>query len=374
MKIGYDAKRAYHNTTGLGNYSRTLINALAKLYPGHEYYLFNPKPSTKYHFNKPNIHEVLPSSLLAKLLPSLWRSKLVVADMVKEGIDIFHGLSHEIPVGLKKTTIKSVVTIHDLIPERFPEQYSKIDVRIYHKKFLYACNNADKIIAISHQTKNDILTYYDIPEDKIAVCYQSCDPSFSIKVDKDNKNIIAEKYKLPSSFYLYVGSLIKRKNLLAVCKAVKLLNNHVPLVVIGDGKEYKAAVKAFIRASGIERKIIFLSEQSPKPVFADLPAIYQLATAMIYPSFFEGFGLPVMEALSSGLPVITSNVSCLPEAGGDAAIYVDPNEPQQIADAMALIIREPAVSESMIQKGYVYAQQFHTDICAARVMDVYSAL
>lgn len=374
MKIGFDAKRAYHNSTGLGNYSRTLIKSLASLYPQHDYYLFNPKVSKKYHFNKPNIHEILPLTLLSKMLPSLWRSKLLSTDLVNSGIDIYHGLSHEIPFGLKKKRIKSVVTIHDLIPERFPEQYKKMDVRIYHKKFLHACRNADKIIAISLQTKKDIIEYYNIPEEKIVVCYQSCDQSFSIRADEKTKKEIAEKYNLPPIFYLYVGSIIERKNLLAICKAVKLLKNNVPLVIIGDGKNYKDEIIAFIGSSEIRQNFIFLSERLPKPIFTDLPVIYQLATAMIYPSFFEGFGLPVMESLCSGLPVITSNVSCLPEAGGDAAIYVNPNSPEQIADAMALILQDPQTADAMKEKGFKYAQQFSLDICTAKVMDVYLSL
>src|SRR5690606_14569197 len=135
MKIAFDAKRAYHNATGLGNYSRTLISDLVAFQPDHDYYLVNPKPSYRYAFEGDRLHELLPQGFLAKKLSSLWRSKWVVDELVALQIDLYHGLSHEIPIGIETSGIKSVVTIHDLIFERFPQQYNPLDVRIYHRKF-----------------------------------------------------------------------------------------------------------------------------------------------------------------------------------------------------------------------------------------------
>lgn len=372
MKIGFDAKRAFHNTTGLGNYSRTLINSLTSLYPQHDYFLFNTKPSSLYQ-NK-HAREIVPQSTLSKLLPSIWRSKWILNDLEKLNIDLYHGLSHEIPLDIHKTNVKSIVTIHDLIPERYPQQYKKIDVQIYHKKFLYACKYADKVIAISEQTRRDIIDFYKTPEEKITVCYQSCHPSFAEEVDEATKQLVASKYSLPSSYYLSVGSIIERKNLLSVCKAMSLSNNNIPLVIIGDGGAYKVVVKEFITANKLTNRVIFLSDALPKPAFEDLPAIYQSATAMIYPSTFEGFGLPVLEALFSRLPVITSNVSCLPEAGGDAALYVDPLSPEQIAEAMNKIAYDIPLVASMKEKGWLHAQKFTAEKCAASVMKVYQSI
>ena len=131
MNIGYDAKRAYHNSTGLGYYSRTLIQLLAKQYPEHQYYLFNPKISAKFSLKGENLHEILPHGFLHTLFRSAWRSSWVKGDLKKNKIDLYHGPSHEIPMGIHTTGIKSVVTIHDLIHERFPQQYNPIDVKIY---------------------------------------------------------------------------------------------------------------------------------------------------------------------------------------------------------------------------------------------------
>ena len=373
MNIGFDAKRAFHNSTGLGNYSRTLINSLAQLYPEHDYILFNPKSSTTYHFQSEVLHEIGPTGL-SRLVPSIWRSNLILRDLSRLGIQIYHGLSHELPFNIHTTEIKSVVTIHDLIPERFPEQYSKIDSKIYHKKFFYSCKYADKIIAISEQTKRDIIEYYKIAPEKIIVCYQSCHPAFGHKVNNIEKEKVIAKYSLPPSFYLTVGSIIERKNLLSICKALTLMENNIPLVIIGEGKAYKEEVKKFINNHGLESRVIFLSEQIPAPSFEDMPAIYQLAIAMIYPSTYEGFGLPVLEALLSGLPVITSNVSCLPEAGGDAAFYVDPLSSIQIANAMTKVASDMGLVESMKQKGWIHAQKFTPEKCASDVMHVYQHL
>ncbi len=382
MNIGFDAKRAYHNGTGLGHYSRTLIRSLSEFFPQHKYYLFNPKPSELFHLNGKNVHEILPSGILSKTLSSIWRSKWVTNDLEKLGIDVYHGLSNEIPVDIQKTGIKSVVTIHDLIFERFPEQYAKIDVQIYKKKFRYACDHADKVIAISQQTKQDIQEFYKTPEEKIVVCYQSCNPAFGNEVSEETKRLIREKYGLPSEYFLYVGSIIERKNLLNVCKAVYLLRNDLklPLIVIGDGTRYKQQVKDFIKQHGLEKQVIFLSDNPLAKVSSsflraeDFPGIYQMATAMIYPSFFEGFGIPVLESLWSRLPVITSNVSCLPEAGGEGAYYVNPASSEEIAEGMKRIYFEKDLADTLKNIGWQHAQKFTQQKCAAAVMNVYENL
>ena len=382
MNIGFDAKRAYHNSTGLGHYSRTLIRSLAEYFPGHQYYLFNPKASTQFHLQGKNLHEILPQQFLHKLIPSAWRSSLVKNDIRELRIDVYHGLSNEIPLGMKETDAKTVVTIHDLIFERFPYQYSKIDVEIYKRKFKYACEQADRVIAISEQTKSDILEFYRIPEKKITVCYQSCNPSFANPVSDIIKMQVKQKYSLPDEYFLYVGSIIERKNLLNICKALFLsrTDHNIPLVVIGNGKKYKEQVKDFISQNGLESRVIFLSEnqlakQSSSFLRAeDFPAIYQSAIAMIYPSFFEGFGIPVLEAMWSRLPVITSNVSSLPEAGGDGAYYVNPESAEEIAEGMKKICSDKTFANLLKEKGWAHAQKFSQQKCAATVMDVYKDL
>ena len=376
MRIGFDAKRAFHNGTGLGHYSRTLLQSLSDFFPEHEYFLFNPKKRSPFAVKGDHLRKVNPAKLLHRAFPSAWRSSWVKKDLSRLGIDLYHGLSHEIPVGIRRTGVRSVVTIHDLIHERYPEQYNPVDVRIYRKKFRRACREADAVIAISRQTRDDIIQFYGTEPEKIKICYQSCHPAFAEKVSEAAKDAIRRKYGLPPAYYLYVGSIIERKNLLNICRAMLLVEKDkaLPLVVIGDGGAYKKKVKQFVDQHQLGERVVFLSEFTNDPGFrtaTDFPAIYQSATAMIYPSFFEGFGVPVLEALTAGVPVITSSVSCLPEAGGDAAYYVDPSRPDQIAEGMLKILNEPLRVQDMREKGYAHARQFSRNDCAARVMDVY---
>lgn len=381
MNIGFDAKRAFHNSTGLGNYSRTLIQGLATYYEHNKYFLFNPKPSNHYLLSFSNVHEVLPQGVVDKNFSSLWRSSFVKNDLKELGIQLYHGLSNEIPVGIKKTAVPAVVTIHDLIFERYPEQFKKIDVIIYRKKFKYACINANRIIAISNQTKQDIIDLYKIEKSKIDVCYQSCHPVFAEKIDDVVKERIRKKYGLPPNFFLYVGSIIERKNLLNICKALLQLKGklNVPLLVIGNGKKYKQLIKDFVADNNLEKQVIFLQEK----ISADdkqiqqtntIAAMYQMAVAFIYPSFFEGFGIPVLEGLWSKTPVITSNTSCLPEAGGSGAFYIDPYSIDAIAEAMEKVYHDTDLRNKMIEEGWQHAQNFSLEKCSAAVMNVYKKM
>lgn len=381
MKIGFEAKRAFTNGTGLGHYSRTLISSLAAYFPENDYFLFTPKQTALFDGIQQykNVQIIQPSTFPSTILKSAWRSSWVKKDLKKTGIDIYHGLSHEIPVGIQKTGIKSVVTIHDLIFERNPEQYNPIDVKIYRKKFKYACENADKVIAISQQTKDDIIQFYGTPESKIDICYQSCNPSFGVTVSDAEKQRVKAFYQLPNEYFLYVGSLIERKNLLNICKALHLLKGKltIPLVVIGSGGKYKQQVQEYIAAHQLQQQVIFLSDKFQNTDFKsakDFPAIYQQALAMIYPSTFEGFGIPVLEALWSNIPVITSNVSCMPETGGNAAYYVNPLSEEEMANAMFEVATNTSLRNEMIVKGWQHAQLFTQQKCAAAVMEVYKKL
>jgi glycosyltransferase involved in cell wall biosynthesis len=383
MNIGFDAKRIYQNTTGLGHYSRTLVTSLAKYFSENEYYLFAPKLTDIFNAdNFKNIHAITPSSFPSTSLKAAWRSNWVKKDLLQYKIDVYHGLSHEIPFGISKTNIKSVVTIHDLIFERYPTQFNKIDVQIYRRKFKYACANADKIIAISEQTKKDIIDFYKIDDKKIEVCYQSCNDIFRQEISNEEKNRIKQLYCLPDKFFLTVGSIIERKNLLTIVKALHQLknDNNIPLVVIGNGGAYKEIVKDYIAKNNLQNDVIFLSDKEGiKDIAgfknsADFPAIYQQAVAMIYPSTFEGFGIPVLEAMSSKLPVITSNISCLPEAGGDAALLIDPFSINEMAAAMQKTFTDVNFASEMKAKGLLQAEKFSQEKTATAVMNVYKNL
>lgn len=318
-----------------------------------------------------NVYTVIPKKFPSNIFTSVWRSNWVKEDLKKLNVDLYHGLSHEIPLGIHKTKIKSVVTIHDLIFERYPEQYHPLDVQIYRQKFKYACKHSDAIIAISEQTKKDIIQFYNIADEKIKVCYQSCNAAFGETVSESKKENVKRKNGLPAEYFLYVGSVIERKNLLTICKALHALKEKldIPLVVIGEGDNYMKQVAKYIAQQQMDKRIIFL-----KAVQEDLPAIFQSALCLIYPSIFEGFGIPVLEALWSRTPVITSNISSLPEAAGDAALLIHPTNVNELANAMMLIAEDETLRKNLIEKGWQHAQNFTRQKCAAAVMNVYQQL
>jgi glycosyltransferase involved in cell wall biosynthesis len=357
MRIGYDGKRAANNLTGLGNYSRSLIAQLAQQFPKNEYFVYTPKKRVDIHnlplFKKENIHVRLPDPKQAKVL--------------NDKIDIFHGLSHEIPVGLKKNGIKSIVTIHDLIFLRKPQYYKLIDRIIYRLKSKYACKHADKIIAISEKTKQDIITFYKTDPAKIEVVYQSCDDSFKTLVTTAEKEKIRGKYKLPSKYLLNVGTIEARKNLLLIIKALPKIDSTYPLVVIGKETSYATLVKKEIEKLGLQDRVIFLQDLP----FSDLPSIYQMANIFILPSFYEGFGIPIIEALYGNIPVIAATGSCLEEAGGPSSCYISPNDVQALATTANKIIANETLQALMKQEGLKYVQRFNNDIVSKQLMDCY---
>lgn len=369
MNIGFDAKRVFHNTTGLGNYSREIVNALSNQHPEHHYYLYNPKRGRKnlYPIAQKNVVERLPSSALNKFFYNFWRQKNIIRDLKRDKIDVFHGLSGEIPMGLAAQNIRTVVTIHDLIFVRFPQYFKLIDRQIYIKKFKYAAQHADQIIAISEQTKSDIIEFLGAPADKITVVYQSCDPVFKTDYDEQQKLEVARKYNLPERFVLSVGTVESRKNLLSVVKAMKNVDSH--LVVVGSTKsKYAAEVIDYVRTNGLESKISFLKGVSNQ----DLAILYQLATVFVYVSLFEGFGIPIIEALYSNTPVITTQEGCFKEAAGPGALYIsDPLQVADIEDKINLLLKNKTLQLDLASKGYKFVQKFKSERIADEIMAVY---
>lgn len=364
MKIAFDAKRFFHNASGLGNYSRDLVRILAHYFPENEYLLLNKNKSErgKDILQNSNVHFVETSK------GRMSRQFKMGLDAQKQKADIFHGLSGELPLKWDKTPIKKVVTIHDLIFVRYPQYYSFFDRKIHLWKFKRATQIADKIIAISEQTKKDIIHYLKVPEDKIEIIYQGCHQAFKEQQPEEFVQQTRQKFSLPGRFILNVGTIEDRKNLLNIVKAVK--GTDIPLVVIGKKTKYYQKVNGFIIKNNMKKQVHFLEAVS----MDELAILYKLADIFVYPSFFEGFGIPVIEALFSKTVVITSNTSCLPEAGGKDSVYINPDDDLDIRSKIQFLWDNEAERKRRVDKGFEFVQKFNDETIARELMNFYQKI
>lgn len=366
LNIGFDAKRAFFNRSGLGNYSRDLIRALSEHNPENHYYLFKPKDTIGIDFKKQkNTTTIIPESRFYKKFGTLWRRRGISKDIQKYPIDIYHGLSQEMPIGIENSGVKTVVTIHDCIFLRYPELFDISYRIIFKQKYAHACQIADRIIAISEQTKQDVMHYFNVPEDKIDVVYQGCSSIFYNKANNDKKEQVRKKYNLPQNFILYVGTMEERKNLLSIFQGIAKGKIDYPVVAVGRSTKYTEKVKTFAQENKLESTFIHNVD------FEDLPVIYQMATLFIYPSLFEGFGIPILEALNSNTPVITTAGGVFPEVGGKAAKYVEYGDIDQMSEAIKTLLANNTLCEEMAKEGLKQALLFREKEMANNLMAVY---
>lgn len=377
MKVGFDGKRAAQNFTGLGNYSRYALEALQKYYPGEEYCVYIPKDVDNPKFEDillqsgGTMKKVLPVGALARKFKSIWRVWGVTDDVAADGVSVYHGLSNELPLNIRSISpaVKSVVTVHDIIFRRLPSCYPFVDRCIYDYKFRRACKNSDHIIAVSECTKRDIVKDYGIAPEKISVIYQGCDSLFSQQAAAERIAEVKSKYSLPDKFVVSVGTIEERKNLLSVVKALTLLPGDVHLVAVGRRTKYTALVDKFVSENNLTHRVHLLHGVP----YLDLPVIYQCAGAFAYMSLYEGFGIPLLEALNSRLPVVAATGSCLEEAGGPGSIYVAPFDVEAIASALEKCF-DSDVRDKMIACGLEWASRFTMEQFAHQTMRCYKDL
>lgn len=365
MRIGFDAKRLYNNFTGLGNHSRTTIDILTSAYPSHEYWLYTPKVKlnelTLPYLTKKGCYTVKPTGLMRG---SAWRTYGLVEKMKQDGIEVFHGLSNEMPVGLFHSGIASVVTIHDVAFKTFPDMYHWHDRKIYNMKWQYACNHADRIVCISECTKNDVLEFYNVPERKVEVVYQPVNPIYYES---------AEREAGISPYMLYVGSINPRKNLLGVVKAWELMHQdiRVPLVVVGCGGSYKRKVQQYLVEQGLERWVEWKELVSNE----ELKRLYTNAQMLVCPSFYSGGYEPMVEALLCGCPVVTSHANRLPGKGNAYVMQADPNSTEDMRDNMTKLMTDSALRQQIVEQGRAYMMDtFAPQKLAQQLMAVYEAV
>lgn len=369
MIIGLDAKRIVRNGTGLGSYGRNLANALAAIAPADlQLRLYAPDAGRDdlrcQVAEGDHLSYVYPRHAWCK---SLWRSHGIVNDLCRDGVDLFHGLSGELPIGIHASGIRSVVTIHDLIFMRHPEYYHWADAQIYAWKFRRTIAEADRIIAISECTKRDIMYYGHVPQERIEVIYQSCSTHFKTRESEARLQDVHARYLLPGRYIIHVGTVERRKNILLAVKALAHIDSDVSLVIVGRQTPYADKVKAYAEAHGLAKRVRWLTGVPN----ADLPSLYQMAEACVYPSRYEGFGVPIIEAIQSGLPVVACTGSCLEEAGGPDCFYVAPDDDQAMAQAITQVLAGAPGREERIARSQAYIARFEGANVGAQVLDVY---
>ena len=372
LTIAFDAKRYFNNDTGLGFYSRTLLAGMRRFYPEHRYLLYTPY--NRGQWGKPNDEIKLPDSWLGKMFHPHWRSKGITRQLQRDQVEVFHGLSHELPTGLHQAGIRSIVTMHDLIFMRFPELYPATDRFFYEKKYRRAAEEADCVVAISAQTRDDLEEFFQIPIQKVRVIGQSCDAAFeqlSLRSQPDRFSLpLPEGIDLPAADYIIsVGSLTPRKNWHTLLDALFLLKNQgldLPLVAVGTGKgAYAERLRAEAKRLGLQ--VYWLSQYVSTQ---ELAFLYRRAAALVYPSVFEGFGIPILEAMTVGIPVVTTRGGCFEEVGGSAALYADPHNAANLAAQISKVL-EVGVRANLISKMPAQIEQFSPEKICAAWMEVY---
>lgn len=374
--IGFDGKRAAQNRTGLGNYSRGLIRGLVHEGLAARLLLYVPSLRRATALDglegEAGVELRSPEGRLWRWFKGLWRMWGMTRQLQADGVELFHGLSGELPFNIGHARgIRSVVTVHDLIFLRHPAYYKPIDRWLYRLKFSRACRVADHIIAVSQCTKRDIIHFFGTPAEKIDVIYQSCDERFRQPASQAEKDEVRRRYGLPERYILSVGSIEERKNLLLLAQALELTaDREVEVVAVGRPTRYAGRVEQFVRQHGLAQRFHILHDVPS----AHLPALYQMATVFVYPSRYEGFGIPLLEALCSGTPAIGCTGSCLEEAGGPDSLYVDPDDAPALARALDRLLADPQLCRQMADRGRLWAERFRPDRLAQQLVELYGSL
>lgn len=367
MRIGIDISQGVFPGTGAQTYIVNLVKNLLQSDQTNEYVLFGS--SLRLRLRLEEIAQALPKKIEAHFAPIpptvlniLWNDlHFLPIEQFTGKLDIFHASDATQP----PSKAKKVTTVHDLVCYHFPETLATRQVAIQKKRLAWVKKEADMIIAVSESTKKDLITVLGIAPDKITVIYEGVEATFT----SDNRNdtaklqYVVQKYNLPPKFLLYVGALQPRKNLARLLEAYHAVATDVPLFIAGKIGWGEALPQT--------KNVTILGFVDS----VDLPYLYALAYGFLYPAIYEGFGLPVVEAMATGTPVLTSNTSSLPEVGGDAAIYVDPHDVLSISQGIKQLLDLTVQDyQTMQQKSLLQAKRFTWERCALQTMAVYQQL
>jgi glycosyltransferase involved in cell wall biosynthesis len=367
-RVCLDVSAAVHRRAGLGRYAHQLIAALVDQ-AAHDYVAF-------YH-RRGAAHLIPPIDRLPRLTTSLdvrpWRLRTALAyfigpgqDSLFPGVDVFHAAEHLLP---RLRRARSVFTLHDLIFQFDPGSHRPLNIAFLKTMMPRFLRAADAIIAVSECSKRDAVRLYGAPPDKIRVIYEGVDPRFQPISNPDSLAAVRRNYSLPDRFILHVGTIEPRKNLPLLFEALSSLNTgDCSLVIAGKKGWLYEPIFAKLRELGLQDRVHFTDFVPDE----DLPALLSAATVLAMPSKYEGFGLPVLEAMACGTPVIASNVSSLPEIGGDAALYAPPDDARAWIGLIDRALTDAPLCAEMREKGLRRAAQFRWDVAARQTAEIYA--
>jgi glycosyltransferase involved in cell wall biosynthesis len=364
VRIGIDARKLHD--FGIGTYIRNLLRHLARIDHETEYVLFcRPGDRPSLGALGENFRTVVETAGNYSVAEQL----RVPLALRREGVTLFHAPHYVLP---PLVACRSVVTIHDCIHLMFPQYLPNRLAHTYARMSIsLAARRATRVLTVSESSKRDILRFVDAPPEKIDVIYNAYDERFGVEPREEDVVRVRERYQLHDEFVLYAGNVKPHKNLERLIQAFDLVRrrglDHLKLVLIGDEISRYAALRRAVHRHQLHKYVRFLG-YLPETTLA---VMYRLAGVFVFPSLYEGFGLPPLEAMASGTPVVTSNVSSLPEVAGEAAVLVDPYEPTAIADGIYRVLTDESLRRNLRQRGLARASQFSWEASVRRVRDIY---
>ena len=378
MKIVVDGLPLRCPGTGIPRYTLEMLRSLHRVAPRHDFFITDcHAPVFQRRISLPSHPDEFDGSIRRQVnwAPKLWivlprriRQAIIRQDLRGLHAELYFGTNY---FGLFDRSFKTVITIHDLVYHHYPEATEPYMLRRLSQELPAHAHRADAIFTDSKASRRDIIDLLKVPEEKVHTIYCGVDHSFRPIEDQAALESVRRRYSLPDQFLLFVGTIEPRKNLVtllaAFARVVADPKFRHSLVIVG-GKGWKdSPIRNALTSNQATERLITTGYVAGK----DLPLIYNLADALIMPSFYEGFGLPVVEAMACGTPVVTSNVSSLPEVAGDAAIFVDPKDADDVARGMSTVVHDPQLRADLRQKGLLRAREFSWEKSARQALNVF---
>ena len=374
MRLGFDLRPFLREETGVGNYLRNLLFHLAEIDRTNEYFLFSSSWKDRFPKEKVPPFERLKfrdCRLPVRVLNSLWqkRRRPTLDFFFKTDLDLTHSAT---PLILP-TRGKKIITVHDLFFLDFPDQSGEEAGKVFFRRAAASFRDADGIVTSSMVTSVELVSRFALDEKKVRIIPPGLDSRFLEDVPAAELEATRKRFSLPPSFLLFVGAQEPRKNLVRFVEALKIVHLHglqIPLVLVGPEGEDSEAVRAKAEKLGIGRWVMttgYLQER-------DIRNIYRLATAFVLPSLCEGFGMPLVEAMASGLPVVASQISAIPEVCRDAAVYFQPENPESMAEKVVSILEDEGLRKRLIARGKERARDFSWKKAATEMLAFYESV